>query len=209
MEAAADFDPEEPGGAKVNPYLLDMATDGHGGPCPERLRGEGSGRRQSYGPARQDCASIFAPLRCCPRVGEWDVTGSAQDYAASTTVPGSVTTYHHTDHLSTRLITDSNANVVEQKGHFPFGEIWYEGSINPNKRKFTTYERDSESGNDYAIFRSHIPRYGRFNRPDPLAGSIADPQSLNRYAYVLNDPINLTDPLGLYAEREWPIMEVT
>jgi hypothetical protein len=33
--------------------------------------------------------------------------------------------------------------------------------------------------------------------PDLLAGSIFDPQSLNRYAYTRNDPINLIDPLGL------------
>jgi len=33
---------------------------------------------------------------------------------------------------------------------------------------------------------------------DPLAGSIGDPQSLNRFAYVLNNPGNATDPLGLH-----------
>ena len=47
------------------------------------------------------------------------------------------------------------------------------------------------------MVRYHINRLGRFNAPDPIAGSIADPQSLNRYAYVRNDPINLTDPNGL------------
>lgn len=32
---------------------------------------------------------------------------------------------------------------------------------------------------------------------DPLAGSADDPQSLNRYAYVLNGPVNLIDPSDL------------
>jgi hypothetical protein len=38
---------------------------------------------------------------------------------------------------------------------------------------------------------------GRFIQPDPIASSINNPQSLNRYVYALNDPVNLVDPLGL------------
>ena len=37
----------------------------------------------------------------------------------------------------------------------------------------------------------------RWLSPDPVAGDILNPQSLNRYAYVLNNPTTLTDPLGL------------
>jgi hypothetical protein len=37
---------------------------------------------------------------------------------------------------------------------------------------------------------------GRFLAPDPLEGVVGDPQSWNRYAYVENDPINLSDPSG-------------
>ncbi len=35
---------------------------------------------------------------------------------------------------------------------------------------------------------------------DPLPGSPDDPQSLNRYAYVLDDPVNLVDPFGLFRQ---------
>ena len=38
---------------------------------------------------------------------------------------------------------------------------------------------------------------GRWLSPDPLAGDITNPQSLNRYAYVLNNPCNFLDPFGL------------
>ena len=111
-------------------------------------------------------------------------------------IEGGTTTYSHPDHLSARVMTSTSGSIVAQSGHFPFGENWFE-SGGTNKLKFTSYERDSESGNDYAIFRSHISRLGRFSSPDLLSGSIGNPQSLNRFTYVTNDPINLVDPLGL------------
>jgi RHS repeat-associated protein len=113
------------------------------------------------------------------------------------TISGSSTTYHHTDHFSERIATDQNGNVARNYGHYPFGETWYETGT-ASKLKFTSYERDSESGNDYAMMRYDVNRLGRFSSPDPIGGSLADPQSLNRYAYVENDPTNGADPLGLY-----------
>jgi RHS repeat-associated protein len=109
-------------------------------------------------------------------------------------IEGSATKYYHQDHLSNRVITDANGAAIEQHGHFPFGEDSYSGG---DKWKFTTYERDPESGNDYAIARTYVNRLGRFNSPDLVAGSPADPQSLNRYAYTRSDPVNLADPNGL------------
>lgn len=118
------------------------------------------------------------------------------------TVTSSTTTYHHTDHLSVRMTTDGTTGSptygqkIGEQGHYPFGESWYAANTT-TKWQFTGYERDSESSNDYALARYHVNRLGRFSSPDPLGGDPANPQSLNRYAYVTNDPGNLTDPLGL------------
>jgi RHS repeat-associated protein len=109
-------------------------------------------------------------------------------------IDSSGTKYYHQDHLSNRLITDSNGNALAQLGHYPFGESWYNTAN--DKLVFTTYERDSESSNDYALARYNINRYGRFNSPDSLGGSLANPQSSNRYTYSLNGPTNLIDPSG-------------
>jgi RHS repeat-associated protein len=106
------------------------------------------------------------------------------------------TKYYHQDHVSNRLVTDSSGNTVTQMGHFPFGESWYNST--QNKLVFTSYERDAESGNDYAKARYYISRLARFSSPDPVAGDPSNPQSWNRYSYVLNDPINLNDPEGEY-----------
>ncbi len=40
-------------------------------------------------------------------------------------------------------------------------------------------------------------KFTRFMSPDPMGGHLLDPQTLNRYAYVRNNPLNLTDPTGL------------
>ena len=78
--------------------------------------------------------------------------------------------------------------------HFPFGESWYNAT--GDKLLFTTYERDAEFGNDYAQARYYVNRLARFLSLDPLSGDISDPQSLNRYNYVENDPANVADPSG-------------
>src|SRR5262249_16473395 len=106
------------------------------------------------------------------------------------------TTYHHPDHLYNRAETDSSGNVLRSYGHAPFGENWYETGT-ADKWKFTSYERDSESGLDYALFRYYVSGHGRFTSADLLGGHLSSPQSLNRYSYSRNDPANLIDPAGL------------
>jgi RHS repeat-associated protein len=61
-------------------------------------------------------------------------------------------------------------------------------------------ERDTETANDHTWFRGYEWNLGRWMSPDPAGLAAADPsnpQSWNRYAYVLNNPTSLTDPLGL------------
>ena len=116
------------------------------------------------------------------------------------TIAGTNTTYHHPDHLSNRAETDKTGVRIRTFGHFPFGEAWYETGT-ADKWKFTSFERDSgtgETGLDYAMFRYYASGQGRFMSPDLLGGKQRAPQSLNRYAYAANDPINLADPMGLF-----------
>jgi len=63
--------------------------------------------------------------------------------------------------------------------------------------KFTGKERDSESTLDNFGARYDSSSLGRFMGPDPLGGHRVDPQTLNKYSYVRNNPLNLTDPTGL------------
>jgi RHS repeat-associated protein len=129
----------------------------------------------------------------------WEGDQVIADYErGSANTPATGTRYYHQDGLSTRGITDGAGNVVGTTDHLPFGEE-VGGSGEGEKHKFTTYERDG-TGLYYAVNRHYDPRQGRFNQVDPLgmgAASLADPQSLNLYSYVRNDPVNSTDPSGL------------
>ncbi|HKW75803.1 MAG TPA: RHS repeat-associated core domain-containing protein, partial [Terriglobales bacterium] len=112
------------------------------------------------------------------------------------TIAAGATTYHYWDHTSIRSSANSTGDVVRTYGHYPFGETWYEtGTV--DKWKFTTYERDTESGLDYAMARFHSSRMGRFMSLDPWPATRHNPQSWNRYAYAQNNPISLVDPSGM------------
>src|SRR5260370_13178227 len=84
----------------------------------------------------------------------------------------------------------------------PYGqEISYTARLQttacPPNYKFTGYERDSETGLDYAFARYYSSHLGSFLSTDPLGGSIGDLQSHNAYAYTRNNPLNSTDPSGM------------
>ncbi|MGB2593163.1 MAG: RHS repeat-associated core domain-containing protein, partial [Candidatus Acidiferrum sp.] len=71
-------------------------------------------------------------------------------------------------------------------------------SYNSNVNHFTGKERDFESGLDNFGARFNSSSLGRFMSPDPTFESAfrVDPQTWNRYAYALNDPLRYTDPDG-------------
>jgi RHS repeat-associated protein len=81
--------------------------------------------------------------------------------------------------------------------HFPYGEE--ASTTGQNRVKFATYYRDSTTALDYARNRYYARTIGRFTSVDPYGGSAnaGNPQSLNRYTYVGNDPVNFNDPSGL------------
>ena len=106
--------------------------------------------------------------------------------------------YYWGDHLgSTRVVTDDSGNVCYDADYYPFqGERAYVTTCAPAYR-FAGMKFDQESSDYYTLNRYYPPNLGRWLTPDPLAGDISNPQSLNRYAYVTNNPTNFIDPLGL------------
>jgi RHS repeat-associated protein len=116
--------------------------------------------------------------------------------------------YLTNDHLgSPRAITDSLGKVTSRRDFLPFGEEIYSiqrtttlgYSDDAVRQKFTGYERDIETDEDFAEARYYNYKVGRFNSVDPEnAGvEIVKPQSWNAYVYSLNNPLSFVDPDGL------------
>ena len=108
--------------------------------------------------------------------------------------------YHLHDHLSVRITTDANGNIIGQQGVFPFGDSWYQTS-GSTKWMFTDKERDAESGLDDFGARYYSSSLGRFLSVDPsgLSEHLQNPQTWNRYAYALNNPLDRVDRNGKWS----------
>jgi RHS repeat-associated protein len=114
---------------------------------------------------------------------------------------GEVTEFHHPDRLGTKLVTNNSANISFEQSTLPFGTYLSAESSGATNQVFTSYDRSAYTGLDYAVNRTYNSGQSRFTQVDPLglgAISFDNPQSLNMYAYVQNNPIDFIDPLGLY-----------
>jgi len=108
--------------------------------------------------------------------------------------------YLHGDHLgSASLATDAGGAKVSEMRYTPFGEARYGDA--PTDRRFTGQREEDFGWYDYGA-RFYSPSLGRFIQADTMVPSPANPQSLNRYAYVLNNPLRYTDPTGHYTPEE-------
>ena len=115
---------------------------------------------------------------------------------------GEYTEFNHPDRLGTRLVTNQAGGTAYEQVHLPFGTaLNAESTLQNNNKRFTSYDRSSVTGLDYAINRTYDSKQGRFTTVDPIgmqAVSLVSPQTLNMYTYCANDPINFTDPMGLF-----------
>jgi RHS repeat-associated protein len=118
--------------------------------------------------------------------------------------PGSSggTYFQHFDAIGTKRMTTNSAGAVF--GSYitlPFGD----GFTDATGHDDNTYDGFAGlwSGpgglTDHAQYREYANTSGRWMQPDPYDGSydFTNPQSLNRYSYVLNNPLSFTDPTGL------------
>jgi RHS repeat-associated protein len=114
--------------------------------------------------------------------------------------------YMHHDHLgSVAVVTNETGAVLERLAFDPWGK---RRNINgladttdslvglTTDRGYTEHEHLDEMGVIHMNGRIYDPLIGRMMSADPFIQAPAALQSYNRYSYVMNNPLNLTDPSG-------------
>ena len=113
------------------------------------------------------------------------------------------TLFFHPDHLGTPETISDNAGDFTKQDYAPFGAR--QGTPPTiagvgTRVGFTSQHQDDDLGLVDMHGRIYDPLAGRFTTADPIMQAPFFSQGQNRYAYVLNDPINLTDPSGMAFE---------
>ena len=112
------------------------------------------------------------------------------------------------DHLgSASLVTTATAGVHSQRRYPAYGETRSSDTL-PTDRRFTGQRWETATGlYDYNA-RYYDPALGRFVQADTLVPDPGNPQALNRYAYVYNNPLRYTDPSGHCADDDTVCQEL-
>lgn len=122
-------------------------------------------------------------------------------------VSGTTTRYFHKDHLgSTAVITDESGNVVERLAYDAWGKRRNTNGADDPTNSLTSLTTRGFTGHEHlqAVALVHMngrvydPLLGRFLSADPFIQDPLNTQSLNRYSYVLNNPLCYTDPSGFF-----------
>ena len=101
----------------------------------------------------------------------------------------------HTDHEgSTSLVTNEAGTIIQNTTYAPFGEILTGGYL--SRFDYTSKEMDLAVGDYDFHARRYKAEWGIFIQPDKTFPSLYDPQQLNRYSFVRNNPYNFVDPTG-------------
>lgn len=121
------------------------------------------------------------------------------------------------DHLgSTDVITDIEGTVIQAQsfdawGHRRQADTWaqlsplellgFDTSI--THKGYTGHEQLDEVGLIHMNGRVYDPKLARFLQADPFIQAASNTQSYNRYSYLVNNPLNATDPSGFVLKKLW------
>ncbi len=103
-------------------------------------------------------------------------------------------TYLHGDHLGSTSVTSGATSSTQV--YYPFGAVRASSGTLPTDFTFTGQKFDASDGLMYYGARYYDAALGRFISADTIVPGASNPQNLNRYAYVRNNPLKYIDPTG-------------
>jgi RHS repeat-associated protein len=118
--------------------------------------------------------------------------------------------YIHSDHLGSTSVMSygqghgsNSGNKVDDSTarYLPFGNWRVEPSHKLTDQGFTGQKHNMDLGLYYYNARFYLPYINRFISADSIVPDSANPQSFNRYSYVLNNPLRFIDPTGHFSEE--------
>jgi RHS repeat-associated protein len=127
------------------------------------------------------------------------IFGYEDRIASDTSANGTGARYFHNDQIgSTRLVTDNTGAAIWSATYSPFGQE-LSAQSSGIEFQYAGMQYDNETSLSHSAFRQYSSSEGRWLAPDPYLESLdpANPQSLNRYVYVLDNPLMYRDPSGL------------
>ncbi len=92
--------------------------------------------------------------------------------------------------------TDASGTVVGEDRFYPFGETRFTTGNMQTDKLFTGQRQITGLGVYNYGARFYSPKLGRFLSADTIVPGFANPQNLNRFSYVLNNPLRYVDPTG-------------
>ncbi len=112
--------------------------------------------------------------------------------------------YHHQDHLDYTRVVTKGSQTDFSTNYKPFGPQYGTSGTDP-VYKYTGKPHSIGTQLYYYGARWYNSTTGRFLTRDPSPGRLSNPQSLNIYVYVLNNPLRYTDPAGLKVCGYWDV----
>ena len=97
---------------------------------------------------------------------------------------------------STALVTNDQGGEVARQWYFPYGDQRHATGSLPTDYRFTGQRKDGHIKLTEMGARWYDPAIGRWISPDSIIPEPGNPQSLNRYSYVYNNPVRYTDSTG-------------
>jgi RHS repeat-associated protein len=94
------------------------------------------------------------------------------------------------------VVTDANGNVVGEQRYYPYGETRFTTGSMYTDKLFTGQREITGLGIYHYGARFYSQKLGRFLSADTVVPGVSNPQNLNRFSYVRNNPLRYIDPSG-------------